>query len=194
MLHPDYQYTPRLIPALAACITSNLYDIALGSRILGGAALKGGMPLYKYVANRFLTAFENLVIGQKLSEYHTGYRAFSRRLLLALPLAENDDDFVFDNQMLVQAVHFGFHIAEVTCPARYEASSSSIGFARSVRYGLGVVATACRCAWRRWVLRVHVFWPLTAAGFRLPTRKQKAPTKKSLQFEIYRIVPRARRL
>ena len=144
MLHPDYQYTPKLIPALAACITSGLYDVALGSRILGGAALKGGMPLYKYVSNRFLTLFENLVIGQKLSEYHTGYRAFSGEVLRALPLAENDDDFVFDNQMLVQAVYFGFRIGEVTCPARYEPQSSSIGFARSVKYGLGVVNTACK--------------------------------------------------
>jgi glycosyltransferase involved in cell wall biosynthesis len=144
MLHPDYQYTPKLIPALAACITSDLYDVAIGSRILGGAALKGGMPLYKYIANRVLTAAENLIIGQKLSEYHTGYRAFSRRILLALPLAENANGFVFDNQILVQALHFGFRIAEVTCPARYEPESSSIGFAKSVEYGFGVLATALK--------------------------------------------------
>jgi hypothetical protein len=119
MVHPDYQYTPKLIPALAHCIASGLYDVALGSRILGGRALKGGMPLYKYVANRLLTAAENVLLSEKISEYHTGYRAFSRRLLETLPLEENDDDFVFDNQMLVQAVHFGFSIAEVTCPTAY---------------------------------------------------------------------------
>lgn len=142
MLHPDYQYTPRLIPALASCIASGLYDVALGSRILGRGALAGGMPVYKYVSNRFLTAFENVVIGQKLSEYHTGYRAFSRKLLMTLPLEENADGFVFDNQMLVQAVHFGFNIAEVSCPTRYEPDSSSIGFLRSVEYGIGVLQAA----------------------------------------------------
>jgi glycosyltransferase involved in cell wall biosynthesis len=144
MLHPDYQYTPRLIPALAACVASGLYDAALGSRILGTGALAGGMPRYKYVANRLLTAFQNLLLGYKLSEYHTGYRAFSRRLLLTLPLEENDDDFVFDNQMLAQAIYFGFRIAEVTCPTRYSEDSSSIGFRRGVRYGLGVLATSLR--------------------------------------------------
>ncbi len=142
MLHPDYQYTPKLIPALASCIASGLYDVALGSRILGGTARAGGMPLYKYVANRFLTAFENILIDQRLSEYHTGYRAFSRRVLTTLPLEENDDDFIFDNQMLVQAVYFGFNIAEVSCPTRYEAESSSINFQRSVKYGFGVLRAA----------------------------------------------------
>jgi glycosyltransferase involved in cell wall biosynthesis len=127
MLHPDYQYTPRLIPTLASCIASGLYDVALGSRILGVGALAGGMPYYKFVANRALT---------------TGYRAFSRNLLLALPLEENSDDFVFDNQMLAQAIHFGFGIAEVTCPTRYAEESSSINFSRSVRYGLGVLWTS----------------------------------------------------
>jgi glycosyltransferase involved in cell wall biosynthesis len=139
MVHPDYQYTPKLIPALAHCISSGLYDVALGSRILGGRALEGGMPLYKYVANRFLTATENLLIGEKLSEYHTGYRAFSRRVLETLPLDENDDGFVFDNQMLVQAAYFGFRIAEVTCPTLYFEEASSIAFGRSVQYGLGVL-------------------------------------------------------
>jgi len=119
MVHPDYQYTPKLVPALASCIASGLYDVALGSRILGGRTLQGGMPRYKYLANRLLTLTENLLLGEKLSEYHTGYRAFSRRLLLTLPLLENGEDFVFDNQMLVQAVHFGFKIAEVTCPTLY---------------------------------------------------------------------------
>ena len=142
MVHPDYQYTPRLIPALASCIASGLYDVALGSRILGGRAIAGGMPVYKYVANRFLTAFENVMIGEKLSEFHTGYRAFSRRLLLSLPLEENVDGFLFDNQMLVQAVHFGYRIAEVTCPTSYAPESSSIGLASSVSYGVGVIATA----------------------------------------------------
>ncbi|MEW6270167.1 MAG: glycosyltransferase family 2 protein [Thermodesulfobacteriota bacterium] len=142
MVHPDYQYTPLLIPALASCVASGLFDAALGSRILGGGAIRGGMPLYKYVANRFLTLSQNLLMGQKLSEYHTGYRAFSRRLLTTLPLEENDDDFVFDNQMLAQALHFGFRIAEVTCPTRYATDSSSINFRRSVRYGFGVLRTA----------------------------------------------------
>ena len=142
MVHPDYQYTPKLLPALVNCVASELYDVALGSRILGGGSLKGGMPLYKYVANRFLTAAENLLIGEKLSEYHTGYRAFSRRLLETLPLGENDDDFVFDNQMLVQAAYFGFHIAEVTCPTKYFEDASSINFARSVKYGFGVLGAA----------------------------------------------------
>jgi len=142
MVHPDYQYTPRLIPALASCIASGLYDVALGSRILGGRAIAGGMPVYKYVANRFLTAFENVMIGEKLSEFHTGYRAFSRRLLLSLPLEENVDGFLFDNQMLVQAVHFGYRIAEVTCPTSYAPESSSIGLASSVSYGVGVIGTA----------------------------------------------------
>jgi glycosyltransferase involved in cell wall biosynthesis len=142
MVHPDYQYTPKLVPALAHCVASGLYDVALGSRILGGGSLRGGMPKYKYVANRFLTLVENLLLREKLSEYHTGYRAFSRNLLLTLPLNENADGFVFDNQMLVQAVHFGFKIAEVTCPTKYFAEASSIGFAKSVRYGVGVLGAA----------------------------------------------------
>jgi hypothetical protein len=144
MVHPDYQYTPKLIPALVHCIGSGLYDVAIGSRILGGTARAGGMPLYKYVSNRFLTAAENLVVGAKLSEYHTGYRAFSRKVLLALPLEENDDDFVFDNQMLVQAIHFGFRIGEVSCPTRYAPDASSINFSRSVKYGFGVLGTAAQ--------------------------------------------------
>jgi glycosyltransferase involved in cell wall biosynthesis len=143
MVHPDYQYTPKLVPALAHCIASGLYDVALGSRILGGRALEGGMPLYKYVANRALTAIENVLVGQKLSEYHTGYRAFSRRLLETLPLDENSDDFVFDNELLVQAAYFGFEIAEVTCPTSYLPESSSIGVRRSVVYGCGVLRVAC---------------------------------------------------
>jgi glycosyltransferase involved in cell wall biosynthesis len=142
MLHPDFQYTPKLLPALVHCIASGLFDVALGSRILGGRALEGGMPLYKYVANRLLTAAENLLISEKLSEYHTGYRAFSRKVLTTLPLEENDDDFAFDNQMLVQASYFGFKIAEVTCPTSYFEEASSISFRRSLTYGVGVLRAA----------------------------------------------------
>ncbi|HMJ53461.1 MAG TPA: glycosyltransferase family 2 protein [Polyangiaceae bacterium] len=142
MLHPDFQYTPKLIPSLVHCIASGLFDVALGSRILGGRALEGGMPLYKYIANRVLTATENFLISEKLSEYHTGYRAFSREVLTTLPLEENDDDFAFDNQMLVQASYFGFRIAEVTCPTSYFEEASSISFQRSVTYGVGVLRAA----------------------------------------------------
>ena len=165
MVHPDYQYTPLLVPALASCIASGLYDVALGSRILGGKALQGGMPLYKYVANRALTAIENIILAAKLSEYHTGYRAFSRRVLLELPLEENDDDFVFDNEMLAQAVYFGFSIAEITCPTRYEATSSSINFQRSVKYGFGVLGTALAVRAKRAGLANPSF--LNAEGRRL---------------------------
>jgi glycosyltransferase involved in cell wall biosynthesis len=142
MLHPDYQYSPRLLPAMAGMIASGHFDAVLGSRILGVGALAGGMPIWKYAANRFLTATENLFLGYKLAEYHTGYRAFSRRLLETLPLEENSDDFVFDNQMLAQAIWFGFHIGEISCPARYFPEASSINFRRSVKYGLGVLGTA----------------------------------------------------
>jgi glycosyltransferase involved in cell wall biosynthesis len=174
MVHPDYQYTPKLIPAMAECIASGLYDVALGSRILGGRSLQGGMPLYKYVANRFLTTTENLLISEKLSEYHTGYRAFSRRVLLTLPLNENDDDFVFDNQMLVQAAYFGFRMAEITCPTLYFADASSINFKRSVKYGLGVLGTAVQ--FRLAKLGLHVPSFLRENGRRLddPRRAQPA--------------------
>jgi len=137
MVHPDYQYTPKLIPAMASMIGNGLYHCVLGSRILGGHALAGGMPPWKYIANRFLTAAENLLLGAKLSEYHTGYRAFSRELLARLPLAENSDDFVFDNQMLAQIHWFGYTMAEVSCPTKYFAEASSINFRRSVKYGFG---------------------------------------------------------
>lgn len=139
MVHPDYQYDPRLVPAMAYMVASDLYDVVLGSRILCGGTLAGGMPLYKYVANRFLTAVQNLLIGQKLSEYHTGFRAFSRKVLETLPLEENSDDFVFDNQMLCQIVAFKFRIGELSCPTRYFAEASSINFRRSLKYGLGVL-------------------------------------------------------
>jgi glycosyltransferase involved in cell wall biosynthesis len=141
MVHPDYQYTPLLVPAIAGMVASGVYDMVLASRILGRGALKGGMPLYKYVFNRLLTAFQNLFLGVKLSEYHTGFRAFSRELLLTLPLLENSDDFVFDNQMIAQAVMFGFQIGEISCPTKYFPEASSINFRRSVKYGLGVLAT-----------------------------------------------------
>jgi glycosyltransferase involved in cell wall biosynthesis len=152
MLHPDYQYDPRLITSMAAMVASGVYDVVIGSRILGNAARQGGMPLWKYVANRSLTAFQNLVTGMKLSEFHTGFRAFSRRVLEALPLAANSDDFVFDNQMLVQAHAFGFSIGEISCPARYFDDASSIGFHRSVVYGIGVVRTSL--AYRAWRWRL----------------------------------------
>jgi glycosyltransferase involved in cell wall biosynthesis len=142
MLHPDYQYEPLLLPALAQMVTSGVYDVAIASRILGRGALAGGMPRYKYVSNRVLTLVQNLLIGQKLSEYHTGYRAFSRRVLETLPLAANSDDFVFDNQMLVQCHLWGFPIAEISCPTKYFAEASSISFQRSVRYGLGVLGVS----------------------------------------------------
>jgi len=142
MLHPDYQYPPKLIPAMASMVVSGEYDLVLGSRILGGQALKGGMPLYKYLFNRFLTAVENLLTLAKLSEYHSGYRAFSREILETLPLEENSDDFLFDNQMIVQALFFGFRIGEISCSAHYFPEASTINFSRSVRYGLGVLMTA----------------------------------------------------
>lgn len=142
MIHPDYQYTPRLIPAMTAMIATGLYPCVLGSRILGGYALAGGMPIWKYISNRFLTAAENLVTGAKLSEYHTGYRAFSRELLESLSLDRCSDDFIFDNQMLAQILWIGGTIAEVSCPTRYEPDSSSINFRRSAIYGLGCLCTA----------------------------------------------------
>jgi len=139
MLHPDYQYTPKLIPSIAYLISNGLYPVVLGSRILGKGALKGGMPYYKYMANRFLTAFQNILIDAKLSEYHTGYRAYTREVLETINFEENSDDFVFDNEMLSQILYAGFEIAEITCPTKYFAEASSINFRRSVRYGFGVL-------------------------------------------------------
>ena len=150
MLHPDYQYTPRLITAMASLIAHDEFDVVLGSRILGTGALAGGMPLYKYVANRFLTLFQNVCLRHKLSEYHTGYRAFSRDVLTKLPLGENSDDFVFDNEMLSQAIYFGYRIGEITCPTRYFDEASSINFRRSVKYGLGVLSTSMRYRLQKW--------------------------------------------
>ncbi len=152
MLHPDYQYSPKLVPAMAAMVVSGEYDLVLGSRILGGRARSSGMPLYKYVANRFLTLVENLMLGCKLSEFHTGYRAFSRSVLENLPLGANSDDFVFDNEMLAQAVHFDYRLGEVSCPTRYFAEASSINFRRSVIYGFGVLWTSLRFRMHQWGL------------------------------------------
>ena len=144
MVHPDYQYSPKLIVPMAGMIAYGEYDVVLGSRILGVGALEGGMPLYKYVANRILTAIQNILLNYKLSEYHTGYRAFSRKVLESLPLEENTDDFVFDNEMLAQVIYFGYRTGEISCPTRYFADASSINFRRSVKYGLGVLATSLK--------------------------------------------------
>jgi glycosyltransferase involved in cell wall biosynthesis len=160
LLHPDYQYTPKLIPALASMVVSEEYDLVLGSRILGGTALKGGMPLYKYISNRFLTSVENMLTLAKLSEYHTGYRAFSRQVLETLPLEENSDDFVFDNQIIIQAIYFGFRIGEISCPTHYFPEASMVGFRRSVSYGLGVLGTALQFRLQKWGLgRFSIFDP-----------------------------------
>jgi glycosyltransferase involved in cell wall biosynthesis len=145
MLHPDYQYSPKLVTAMAAMIASGDYDIVLASRIIGKSnALTAGMPLYKYISNRFLTYFENFVLNLKMSEYHSGYRAFSKELLLSVPFEKNSDDFIFDNQIIAQSHLSGFRIGEISCPTRYETDSSSIGFLRSVKYGLGVLNTAAQ--------------------------------------------------
>ncbi len=161
MLHPDYQYPPRLIYAMASMIASDEFDVVLGSRILGGRAIKGGMPVYKYISNRILTLIENILLRQKLSEYHTGYRAFNRDVLERLPITENSDDFVFDNQMLAQVVYFGYRIGEISCPARYFKEASSINFKRSVIYGLGVLATSIKFFLQRLgLMRFRIFEPL----------------------------------
>lgn len=155
MVHPDYQYAPRLITAMASMIASGEYDAVLGSRILGTGALKGGMPFYKYASNRFLTLAENFLFNEKISEYHTGYRAFSKEVLESIPLLENSDDFVFDNQMLAQTVYFGFRIGEISCPTKYFAEASSINFKRSVIYGIGVLATAIEFRLQKWGLKKY---------------------------------------
>ncbi len=165
MIHPDYQYSPRLVAAMASMVVSGHYDVVLGSRIIGGRALAGGMPVYKYLANRVLTLAQNLALGIKLSEYHTGFRAFSRAVLETLPLGRNSDDFVFDNEMLAQAVAFGFRTGEISCPTRYFEDASSINFARSVRYGLGVLRTTALFLLRRIGLaRPRLFEPERAAA------------------------------
>jgi glycosyltransferase involved in cell wall biosynthesis len=160
MLHPDYQYTPKLIPAMISMITDGPFQVVLGSRVLGGRAIAGGMPIYKYISNRCLTAFQNLMCGAKLSEYHTGYRAFSRQVLESLPLLENSDDFVFDNQILAQILLAGFEVGEVSCPAAYFEEASSINFRRSLRYGLGVVTTSLQAfAQRKRLASLRLFDP-----------------------------------
>lgn len=168
MLHPDYQYEPRLITAMAGMVASGVYDVVLGSRILGGTARSGGMPLYKYVANRGLTAFQNLLLGTKLSEFHTGYRAYRRQVLETLPLLANSDDFVFDNQVIAQIVAQRYSIGEISCPTKYFPEASSINFGRSVRYGLGVCLTSLQFrAYRLGLLRPRLF--STAPELRLAT-------------------------
>lgn len=164
MIHPDYQYTPKLITALASMIAYDVYDVALGSRILGNTALAGGMPVYKYVANRFLTFTQNILIQQKLSEYHTGLRVFSKAVLTNLPLEENSDDFIFDNQMLVQSFLFGYRVGEVSCPTKYFTEASSINFKRSTKYGLG-------CLWNS-ILYVSTRWDIYTPDF-LSTHGEK---------------------
>jgi glycosyltransferase involved in cell wall biosynthesis len=164
MVHPDYQYTPRLIPAMASLIGNGLYPCVLGSRILGGYALKGGMPRWRYVANRGLTLVENALLGSKLSEFHTGYRAFARRLLERLPLERNSDDFVFDNQILAQVLWFGGTIAEISCPTSYFAEASSIGFGRAVVYGLGCLSTGIAYRMAKLGLRSSPLFPPVGEG------------------------------
>ena len=165
MVHPDYQYSPRLCGAIAWMIASGEYDVVIGSRILGETALRGGMPVYKFIANRLLTAFQNLLLNSKMSEFHTGYRAFSRDTLTTLPLLENSDDFVFDNQMLAQAVFFGFRIGELSCPTRYMPEASQINFRRSVKYGFGVLATSLAFRLQKWGLARFTYFD--AAGRRI---------------------------
>jgi glycosyltransferase involved in cell wall biosynthesis len=158
MVHPDYQYEPRLVTPMASMISSGVYDMVLGSRILGGTAMAGGMPLWKYVSNRALTAIENMALGSKLSEFHTGFRGYSRDALLAMPILANSDDFVFDNQLIAQAVALNLKIGEISCPTSYHGDASSINFARSMRYGLGVLGTsAAFVAWRMKLARPRIF-------------------------------------
>lgn len=155
MLHPDYQYTPKLLPVMAYMVATGIYPIVLGSRILGGGALKGGMPLYKYIANRILTALQNLLLGAKLSEYHTGYRAYSREVLEKLSWQLNSDDFIFDNEFLSQAIYAGIPIGEISCPTRYFPEASSINFWRSVKYGVGILRVTFQHLLARWGIYRH---------------------------------------
>lgn len=164
MIHPDYQYTPKLIPAMASMIANNLHPCVLGSRILGGYSLKGGMPAWKYTANRFLTFAENVLLGAKLSEYHTGYRAFSREILERVDLANNSDDFVFDNQMLAQILWHGFSIGEVSCPTKYFKEASSINLPRSIKYGFGCLGTALSYRFAKMGLKQSKLFPKTNSG------------------------------
>jgi len=170
MLHPDYQYEPLLVTPMATMIAYGVYDLALGSRILGGGALRGGMPLYKYISNRMLTLFQNLTMGAKLSEYHTGFRAYSRQLLESLPLEANSDDFVFDNQVLAQAVFLGARIGEISCPTKYFPEASSINFRRSSIYGLGVLRTSIHFRLAKWGIA-------QGSLFRFPAKPEGTPGK-----------------
>src|SRR5208283_3362237 len=179
MLHPDYQYNPLLVTPIATMIAYGVYDLALGSRILGGGALRGGMPVYKYVSNRFLTLAQNLLMGAKLSEYHTGFRAYSRQLLEAMPLERNSDDFVFDNQVVAQAVLMGARIGEISCPTRYFPEASSINFRRSAIYGLGVLRTSLQFRLAKWGLG-------RAAIFEFPEKARYIGKPDALPFEIQR--------
>ncbi|MGO9897574.1 MAG: glycosyltransferase family 2 protein [Bryobacteraceae bacterium] len=179
MLHPDYQYNPLLVTPIATMIAYGVYDLALGSRILGGGALRGGMPVYKYISNRFLTLVQNLLMGAKLSEYHTGFRAYSRQLLEAMPLERNSDDFVFDNQVVAQAVLMGARIGEISCPTRYFPEASSINFRRSAIYGLGVLRTSLQFRLAKWGLG-------RAAIFEFPEKARHIGKPDVLPFEIER--------
>jgi glycosyltransferase involved in cell wall biosynthesis len=158
MLHPDYQYTPKLITAMASMIAFGVYDVVLASRILGRGALRGGMPLYKYIANRLLTVIENILIGYKLTEYHTGYRAYTSEVLRKIPFLKNSDDFVFDNEIIAQIVYFGFKVAEISCPTKYFPEASSINFRRSVKYGFGVLATGLKFVLAKWHLKKYIIF------------------------------------
>ena len=158
MLHPDYQYTPKLIPSMAWLISNGVFDVVLGSRILGDKAIINGMPLYKYISNRILTGLQNLIIWQKLSEYHTGYRAFSREVLQTINFNENSDGFIFDNQILTQALYYGFEVGEISCPANYFEDASTINFTQSVKYGFGVLANSIVYRlnkWRLWKSKIY---------------------------------------
>lgn len=166
MLHPDYQYDPRLVLPMAGLIATGVYDVVIASRILGGKTRAGGMPLYKYIANRMLTLIQNFMLGAKLSEYHTGYRAFSREVLLSLPLLTNSDDFAFDNEMLAQVIYFGYRIGEISCPTRYFPEASSINFRRSVKYGFAVLWTSLRFRLQMWHLGKFRIFDADAYGLR----------------------------
>jgi glycosyltransferase involved in cell wall biosynthesis len=172
MVHPDYQYTPRLITAMASMIAYDVYDIVLGSRILGGGALRGRMPLYKYVANRFLTAIQNLLMGSKLSEFHTGYRAFSKNVLKDLPIHANSDGFVFDNEMLAQSIFFGCRVGEISCPTKYFHEASSINLKNSIRYGIGVLVTSVRFRFQKMGLRRYRIFDRASKDFRIQYYKE----------------------
>lgn len=178
MLHPDYQYTPKLVTALASMIAFDEFDIVLASRVLGIGALKGGMPLYKYISNRFLTAIQNIIVNYKLSEYHTGFRAYSKEVLLGLPLLENSDDFIFDNQILVQAIYFRYRIGEISCPTRYDADSSSISFNRSMQYGIGVIRTSFQLMLQRAGLKKYATFDLNGRGLINCSQATFQPIKK----------------